>query len=264
MPEYNGAIPDVPDNQYQTSLNFSYANGNITQDIDNFTRVKTALDTKSSSFLGRNNVPAALQSNLTEYIRSAGINTQAPQDENNPLYRNVYNSWTDANVMIKSYQKFNSAMTKALASYNGLSSSDRSHLGNISGLESTVEGLKRELKISQQDLDIAKSRQESVQNAPINQSYFQGVSGKIGFTRPLKPTSVALLMSLGFFIFFVSCLILKDYFTTSADIAAQFFSLNEIAEYLSSYTSRSVMIGVVATFVLYAAGLYVYFYIYNK
>lgn len=265
MPQYNGAIPTAPpDNQYQLSYTFSYGNGNISEDINNFITAKTALDTKFSVFSGTNNVPAALQSNLTEYIRSAGINTQAAQDSNNPLYRNVYNSWTDANVMINSYQNLTSAMASGLKTYNGLSTSDSSYLRNISGLESNIRQLKIDLKTSKQDLDIAKSRQESVQNAPINQSYFQGIAGKIGFTRPLKPTSVALLMGLGFFIFFVSCLILKDYFTTSADIAAQFFSLNEITEHLSSNTSRSVMIGVVATFVLYAASLYVYFYIYNK
>ena len=264
MPQYNGAIPTAPpDNQYQLSYTFSYGN-NINEDLSNFTTVKSALDTKFSIFSGTNNVPTALQSNLVAYIRSAGVNTQAAQDSNNPLYLNVYNSWTDTNVMIKSYQNLTSAMTSALASYNGLSTSESSSIRTIAGLESSITELKRDLQLSEQDLDIAKSRQESVQNAPIKQSYIQGIAGKIGFTRPLKPTSVALLMGLGFFIFFVTCLIVKDYFTTSADIAAQFFSLNEIIEYLSSSTSRSVMIGVVATFILYAASLYVYFYIYNK
>ena len=264
MPQYNGMLSNVPSsNQYQISYTFSFGN-NINQDLSNFTTAKTALDSKFTTFSSIANVPTQLQSNLVSYIKSGGINTQAAQDSNNPLYLNVYNSWTDANVMIKSYQNLTSAMTSALASYNGLSTSESTSIRTISELESKITGLKRDLKESQQDFDIAKSRQESVQNAPNDQSYLQGISGKIGFTRPLKPTSVALLMGLGFFIFFVTCLILKDYFTTSADIAAQFFSLNEIAEYLSSNTSRTVMIGVIATFILYAVGLYVYFYIYNK
>jgi hypothetical protein len=264
MPQYNGILPNVPSsNQYQVSYTFSYGS-DINQDLSNFTTAKTGLDTKFTIFSSTNNVPVQLQSNLVNYIKSGGVNTQAAQDSNNPLYLNVYNSWTDANVMIKSYQNLTSAMTSALASYNGLSTSESTSIRTISELESKITRLKKELKDSQQDLDISKSRQESVQNAPNNQSYIQGISGKIGFTRPLKPTSVALLMGLGFFIFFVSCLILKDYFTTSADIAAQFFSLNEIMEHLSSNTSRSVMIGVIATFILYAASLYVYFYVYNK
>jgi hypothetical protein len=264
MGTYKGKLTDAPsDNIYQINREFTYGT-DIVQDVSNFTAVKSALDTKNSLFSSTNNVPAALQSNLLAYIRSGGINTQAAQDLDNPLYKNVRNSWIDANTMINSYQNLTKSMTSALKEYNGLTAAQSGAITSMRDATSSLQVLNNTLKQSQQDLDIATSRQESVTKSKVNQSYTQGFAGNIGFTRPLKPTSVALLMGLGFFIFFVTCLILKDYFTISADIAAQFFSMNEIVEHLSSNTARSVTIGVVATFIVYAAALYVYFYVYNK
>ena len=264
MGTYNGILPNVAsNNQYEISMTFSYGN-DISQDLRNFKTAKSYLDSKYTLFASTNNVPLSLQSNLALYIQSGGINTQASQDSNNPLYQNVYNSWTNTNTMIKSYQNLSQAMTSALAGYNGLTTAESSAITSMAAASSNLQSLSNVLQQSQQDLDIARSRQESVTTATTNQSYVQGFAGKIGFTKPLKPTSVALLMGLGFFIFFVTCLILKDYFTVSADIAAQFFSMNEIMEYLSSSTARSVTLGVVGTFIVYAAALYIYFYVYNK
>jgi hypothetical protein len=261
---YNGIIPAAPsNNRYQIDRTFSYGT-DINQDVENFTAAKSALDIKNTLFSSTNNVPAALQRNLKVYIQSGGINTQAAQDEDNPLYKNVRDSWIDANTMINSYQNLTKSMTTALSGYNGLTAAQSGAITSMRDANSSLQLLNNKLKESQQDLDIATSRQESVTKSKVNQSYTQGFAGNIGFTRPLKPTSVALLMGLGFFIFFVTCLILKDYFTISADIAAQFFSMNEIVEHLSSNTARSVTIGVVATFIVYAAALYVYFYVYNK
>jgi hypothetical protein len=258
---YNGILPSVANNnQYQISRTFSYGT-NISDDVTNFAQAKSDLDTKNSQF---SSVPDSLKRNLALYIKSAGINTQAVEDTNNPLYKNVYESWTNTNVMIKSYQNLNQAMANALKEYNGLSSEQRASITGMATSRSNLEEATKKLKESKKDLDIATSRQESVTKSTSDHSYIQGFAGKIGFTRPLKPTSVALLMGLGFFIFFVTCLILKDYFTTSADIAAQFFSMNEIIEQLSSSTAKSVGIGIVATFIVYAAALYIYFYVYNK
>jgi hypothetical protein len=264
MGTYKGKLTDAPsDNIYQIDREFTYGT-DIVQDVSNFTAVKSALDIKNTLFLSRNNVPAALQNNLVAYIRSGGINTQAAQDIDNPLYKNVRNSWIDANTMINSYQNLSKEMTSALKEYNGLTAAQSGAITSMGNSQTTLQDKIKQLKESQQDLDIATSRQESVTKASTEHSYIQGFAGYIGFTRPLKPTSVALLMGLGFFIFFVTYLILKDYFTTSADIAAQFFSMNEIMEYLSSNTSKSVGIGIAATFIVYAVGLYVYFYVYNK
>jgi hypothetical protein len=259
---YNGKISDLSNaGTYETDMRFTYG-ANIASDLSNFTSAKAALDNKYNTFRSTNNVPENLKSNLAAYIKSGGINTQSSDDQQNPLYRNLFNSWTNTKIMLNGYQNLSQAMADALKSYNGLSPSESRSITNIANLNLNIEKLNKELQQSQTELDIATSRQESIENASTDQSYIQGFSGYIGFTRPLKPTSVALLMGLGFFIFFVTCLILKDYFTTSSDIASQFFSLNQMMETLSTHTSRSVMIGIVITFILYAAGLYVYFYVY--
>ena len=114
------------------------------------------------------------------------------------------------------------------------------------------------------DLDISKSRQQSIITTESDQSYLQGFSGKIGFIHPIKPTSVALLLGLGFFIFFVCAIILRDFFTTSAEVASQFVSFTEIMQYAGSGTFRSVLLGTALAFILYGIGLYVYFYVIKR
>ena len=208
-------------------------------------------------------------SNLGEYVKSGGFDqvVGASGQQTNvatPSYLGATSNWSNIQTMLSNTQQLTKDMTASLASYNGTNSDETNDVARINTVKSNIITAQTRLKESQVDLDISTSRQDSITTSTKDQSYVQGLSGKLGFTRPIKPTSVALLIGIGFFILFVTGLILKDFFMLSADIAAEYFSLSEISSYLSESTSRSIILGVVATFILYAIGLYVYFYVYLK
>jgi hypothetical protein len=53
--------------------------------------------------------------------------------------------------------------------------------------------------------------------------------------------------------------LVKDFFTTSAEVASQYFDMNELLSYTTSTSFRAVLTGIVVTFVVYAIVLYFYF-----
>lgn len=205
--------------------------------------------------------------NLSQYIKSGGFDQVIGNPQSNiptPSYLNTASNWTNIQNLLSNSQKLTKDMTATLARYNGTNSDETNNVNSISTIKNNIITAQSNLTQSQIDLDISTSRQDSITTSTTDQSYVQGLSGKIGFINPIKPTSVALLIGVGFFILFVTGLILKDFFMLSADIASEFFNLSEIASYLSASTSRSIILGVVGTFMLYAIGLYVYFYVYLK
>lgn len=202
--------------------------------------------------------------NLAAYIRTAGVNSQNQANPNSPQYQAANTAWGNVATLLKDNQTLSSDMARVLKDNTATDVSLQVNLQRLGAKQQELSTAKRNLQLSESDLEVAKSRQQNVSTASTNQSYFQGFSGTIGFTRPLKKSSIPLLLGLGFFIFFATALILKDFFTTSAEVASQYVSLSEIVSYISSKNSRVVLIGVIGTFIAYAIGLYVYFYVWNK
>jgi hypothetical protein len=207
--------------------------------------------------------------NLGDYVKSAGFNNivssgSTQTNVQTPSYLGATSNWSKIQTLLSNCQQLTKDMSQSLATYNGANSSETNNVNTIDFIKTDIETAEKRLKESQIDLDISTSRQDSITTSTRDQSYVQGLSGKLGFLKPIKPTSVALLIGIGFFILFVTGLILKDFFMLSADIAAEYFNLSEIASYLSASTSRSIILGIVGTFMLYAIGLYVYFYVYLK
>jgi hypothetical protein len=219
-----------------------------------------------------NNLPTYItlfNSNLGDYIKSGGFDqvvgsTGQQSNVASPSYLVASSNWSQIQTVLSNTQQLTKDMTASLASYNGTNSDETNDVARINTVKDNILTAQSNLTQSQIDLDISTSRQDSITTSTKDHSYVQGLSGNLGFTRPIKPTSVALLIGIGFFILFVTGLILKDFFMLSADIAAEYFSLSEISSYLSASTSRSIILGIVGTFVLYAIGLYVYFYVYLK
>jgi len=231
----------------------------IAIDIPRYQTTKSQLDGKLSNTGTTTNNITAFINNLQSYIRSGGANINNT-DESDPLWTAARDKWTAITTDLNEWKSLNQTLLNALNT--GASSGDISSVMTIvSQKQATVQGLQTNLEEKLQDLDISKSRQQSIVTTESDQSYLQGLSGKIGFLHPIKPTSVALLLGLGFFIFFVCAIILRDFFTTSAEAASQFVSFTEIMRYTSSNTFRAVLLGTVFAFILYAVGLYVYFYV---
>ena len=239
----------------------------IANDIVTFQTQKGALDSKLSSTGTTTNNITAFINNLQSYIRSGGANINNPasafgssDSTSDPLWTAAHDKWTAITTDLSAWKDLNANLLNSLSS--GASSGDMSSVMTIvSQKQATVQALQNTLEEKLQDLDISKSRQQSIVTTESDQSYLQGFSGKIGFLHPIKPTSVALLLGLGFFIFFVCAIILRDFFTTSAEAASQFVSFSEIMRYAGSNTFRAVLLGTVFAFILYGVGLYIYFYV---
>ena len=235
----------------------------MTNDIATFQTQKNGLDAKLSSTGSTTNNITAFVNNLQSYIRSGGANLNNPNGESDPLWTAAHDKWTAITSDLTAWKNLNETLLTALS--EGTSSGDvSSGTTAISQKQGIVQEKQDILKDKIQDLDISKSRQQSIVTTESDQSYLQGFSGKIGFLHPIKPTSVALLLGLGFFIFFVCAIIIRDFFTTSSEAASQFVSFSEIMRYTGSSTFRLVLLGTVFAFILYGVGLYVYFYVIKK
>jgi hypothetical protein len=229
----------------------------IQNDIQSFTARKAVLDAAIGSSDSKL-IPLinTFINNLGTYIRSGGISSST--SNMNPNYINTSNSWNSVTDILSQYQDLTSSMASSLKNYVNPDSSTTIS-SQITTKTARLNSLQNELTKLKKDLDVANSRQDSLSTANTSQSYVQGFSGMVGFTRPIKPVTVALLIGLGFFVFFVCGLILKDFFTTSAEVASQYFDMNELLSYTTSTSFRAVLTGIIVTFLVYAILLYFYF-----
>lgn len=60
------------------------------------------------------------------------------------------------------------------------------------------------LKQLKEDLDIARTRHEALMSGEKKVSDYQGVSGRLGFYKPLRESSVPVLISVGLFLIFAA------------------------------------------------------------
>jgi hypothetical protein len=68
---------------------------------------------------------------------------------------------------------------------------------DISTIEDTIAKLVEQIEEKEHDIDVAKSRREAIIESKKTASYYQGFSAKLGFTKPIKKTSVPILIALG-------------------------------------------------------------------
>ncbi len=81
-------------------------------------------------------------------------------------------------------------------------------LREIGILQQEIIGLQAEIKTEKTELDIARARHEAVMGGEKKVSDYQGVSAQLGFFKPLRETSVAVLIGLGIFLIFLSIYVL--------------------------------------------------------
>jgi hypothetical protein len=82
----------------------------------------------------------------------------------------------------------------------------------IGELQQEIATLQTEVEEYKKDADTSKTRQTSVETTRQTPSYYQGFSGRIGFTRPLKQMSIPILLGFGIMILFMSGLMLREFF----------------------------------------------------
>jgi hypothetical protein len=150
---------------------------------------------------------------IGRYTSSAGI---TPSGTTNAYYATANAKFQQ----LVGYQEDYSALIKRLSTtLRGLTSSAdvQSKLVQITEKQGKITNLERELENAKQDVETSKARQTNVETPRQNISYYQGFSGLIGFTRPIKLFSVPILISFGLLLLFISGLILRDFFLPAFD-----------------------------------------------
>jgi hypothetical protein len=225
----------------------------LTDCINRYTTIKSEL----------NSYPLAskyqtFQSNFDAYIQSSGISS-IPYDSSgqNPLWKAAHDSWLELKTHLISYQTLNQNLTATLGTYG--TQNINNLLQGLGTKQRSLSDLQNSLEAVNQEYDIAKSRQDSVKNANKDQSFFQGFSAMIGFTRPIKKLSVALFLGIGFFIIIMCGIILRDHFSSSLDIATQYTDLSDLTNFTSSGQFKMALVGVSFTFMVFAIATYLYF-----
>ncbi len=135
-------------------------------------------------------------------------------------------------------------------------------LKEIGGLQQDILDLQKEIKTAEMELDIARTRHEAVIGGVKKVSDYQGVSAQLGFFKPLRESSVAVLIALGNFLIFLGVYI--HGFLSKGEIGAVNVSgfNSGVAGLFAGFDKRSFLygVGVVAVVV----GTLAYFGVYGK
>jgi hypothetical protein len=140
---------------------------------------------------------------------------------------------------------------------------DNGPLNQIGTLQQEIIELQKHNKTAQTELDIARTRHEAVMGGEKKVSDYQGVSAMLGFFKPLRESSVAVLIALGIFLIFLAIYVLS-FLSKGGDVAANvsMSGLNSGAGLFAGFDKRSFLygVGVVAVVV----GTLAYFGLYGK
>jgi len=140
---------------------------------------------------------------------------------------------------------------------------DSGPLKQIGTLQQEIIGLQGELKTAQTELDIARTRHEAVMGGAKKVSDYQGVSARLGFFKPLRESSVAVLIALGIFLIFLAIYVLS-FLSKGGNVAANvsMSGLNSGADFFADFDKKSFLYGVGVVGVV--VGTLAYFGVYGK
>jgi hypothetical protein len=169
---------------------------------------KNKLDSQTTDAVLENKINTMNNSILT-YINKAGISTNP--DGTSSEYEKANSIFMEIQKSQKAYTSLNNDLLNEI---NELNSSDdlSNKLSSIGSLQQNLEKLKLELENAKNDVDISKTRQDSVEKAQIETSWYQSFSGMLGFTKPLHMISIPILMGFGILFLFLSALLLREFF----------------------------------------------------
>lgn len=168
------------------------------------------------TYIGNNNSVitnsiATIQRNMQIYIKEAGIGGgqqySAAQDNFEKLVTGL-NEYSNLNKCLSTYIKNIVNNTDV--------SNKQSELGTIN---TSITSLQKDIETAKHDLEVSRTRQKNIQESEKETTLYQGFSGKIGFIRPLKKSSVPILIALGITMVLFTALLLKEFFAPTAGFA---------------------------------------------
>jgi hypothetical protein len=191
-----------------------------------------------------------LNTNIKEFSNRAGVSPSAPGV-------NQYQQAAESSfVKLAEYQSEYNLLNKDIAAYiqgQTASTDIQAKLKEIGTLQDDIAKAEKSLQDAKVDAETSKTRQSTVQHPERDLSWYQGFSGMIGFTKPLKLTSIPFLIGFGILFLFFSGLILKDFFAPSAGYASDLGGYSSTFSIFTDARFYSVLAGI--TFVGVLIGL---------
>lgn len=185
-----------------------------------------------------------LNMSLKRFIVRAGVQTSgengsdADYDSAVSLHRSLMKLQDD-------YTKLNHYLTYQVKDI--MSNADvQTRLQRLGDIKQEIAKLRKQVDQTKQDADTAKSRQQSVEKTRQDISYYQGFSGWLRFSKPIKPISVPFLMAFGVILIFLSALILREF--SSGDVSTHFLETG--ASFFSSKRFYALMAGILFSFLV--------------
>lgn len=152
----------------------------------------------------------SMNRNVAATVKSAGVGLQS--SNNYTQARNLFNSLVQGQTQ---YSQLNSDMTKMI---NTMTSAGdvRNKLTQVGRLRESNNRLEEELKQVKREADTSKTRQDTVEHPRQQVSWYEGFGAAIGFTKPLRVSSIPFLLAFGLMLLFMSALLLREFFTPTA------------------------------------------------
>jgi hypothetical protein len=165
------------------------------------------------------------------------------------------------NVNVKnSVDSYQTAVTNLQNKIN--SCMNNGPLKEIGGLQQDILTLQGDIKAEKTELDIARARHDAIMGGEKKVSDYQGVSAMLGFFKPLRESSVAVLIALGIFLVFLSIYVLSFMSKSGGAAVAAYNSGLGLGSTFAGFDKRSFLYGVGVVGVI--VGTLAYFGLYGK
>jgi hypothetical protein len=134
-------------------------------------------------------------------------------------------------------------------------------LQQIGTLQQDILAKQSKLKEKKEELDIARTRHEALMSGEKKVSDYQGVSGQLGFYKPLRETSVPVLISVGLFLIFGAVYAFSiltrgpQALNSGAALGAGFFADFDKRSFLYGVGVVGIVVGALAYFGVYGKRL---------
>jgi hypothetical protein len=150
---------------------------------------------------------------ISRYTNTAGISANP---DNNPEYATANEKFKQLATLQQQYLDLIKTLGNRVRQMAD-DSDTKAKLQQVGRIKQDIARLERELNTVKQESETSQARQGTVEKPRTNTSYYQGFSGLILFDRPLRPLSIPFLVAFGLLFLFFSGLMLREFFTPSAD-----------------------------------------------
>jgi hypothetical protein len=187
-----------------------------------------------------------INSNMQKYVKAAGIGPEAGAAYNEAQ---IY-----YDALIRGLKE-NIKLNNCLANFVRASVNDdnlNNKLTNIGKLNTEITNLQKKIENAKHDLEVSRTRQKNIQESEKETTLYQGFSGKIGFIRPLKKSSVPILIALGIVMVLFTALLLKEFFAPTAGFAESvpYFNTSGVGSLFTNERFYSASAGFISTVIV--------------